>query len=116
LSFELKLDGKQSVKMEIAFPPETNNDISSPPRALLNLLSECPEDVYQNALKARERILKFDKRIKEMTGSGSVCYGSSKTKLCAELRFDKDRKEIALFLWLPHVTLQSQSKEDPLQE
>ncbi len=110
LSFELKHDGKEPVKMGISFPLKPDGeDIPPPPRALLNLLSECPEAVYQNALKARERILKFDKRIKEVTGSSSVCYGSGKTKLCAEFRFDRTRKTPALFLWLPHVTSTSLS-------
>ena len=105
LIFELKQANGKAVKLEIAHLKETHDfDIPSPPRALLNLLSKCSENEYQNALKLRERILKFDKRIKEITGSSSTCYGSGKTRLCAEFRFDKDRTKLAIFLWLPHGT------------
>lgn len=102
LTFELKQNSRQSVKLEITCSPETNDvEISSPSRALLNLLSKCSEGEYQNALKIRERILKFDKRIKEITGSNGICYGSGKTRLCAKLRFDKKFGKLAILLWLP---------------
>ena len=110
LTFELKQNNRQSVKLAITCSPETNDvDIASPPRALLNLLSQCSEGEYQSALKIREHILKYDKRIKEITGSSSIYYGSGKTRLCAELRFDKGREKLAIFLWLPHVASTSMS-------
>ncbi len=102
LTFELKQDKKQVVNLKIALSPETNDvEIPSPSRALLNLLSKCSEGEYQNALKIRERILKFDKRIKEITGSNVIRYGSGKTRLCAELRFDKGLGRLMIFLWIP---------------
>lgn len=117
LTFELKQDIRQALKLEITCSQESNGvDIPSPPRALLNLLNKCSEDEYQNALKIRERILKFDKRVKEITGSSSTCYGSGKTRLCTEFRFDKEREKLAIFLWLPHVTSTSIRAKKLLRE
>jgi RecB family endonuclease NucS len=91
-------------KLKLIVPQASDVVIPSPPRVLLNLLSKVSEEERQNALRTREKILKFDRRIKEITGSSSVCYGSGKTKLCAEYRFDNERNKLAIFLWLPHVT------------
>jgi RecB family endonuclease NucS len=102
LTFQLKQDKKQVVELKIVCSPETNDvEIPSPSRALLNLLGKCSEGEYQNALKIRERILKFDKRIQEITGSNGICYGSRKTRLCAKLSFDKEFQKLALILWIP---------------
>lgn len=103
LTFQLKQDKKQVVKLKIACSPETNDvEIPSPSRALLNLLSKCSEGEHQNALKIRERILKFDNRIKEITGSNGICYGSGKTRVFAKLRFDKEFEKLMIFLWIPN--------------
>ncbi|NEP58965.1 MAG: DUF91 domain-containing protein [Symploca sp. SIO2G7] len=106
LFLELRDVDNQSIKkLEIPVPPDNPpENIPSPPRALRNLLAKSPEIEQQGVLKTRERLLAFHPRIKELSIGYSIVYGVGKTNLCAEVRFDKERNAISLFLWLPHLS------------
>lgn len=85
---------------------EVNNlgfgeDIPAPPKVLLDHLGGYPKDKRQIILKLRHKILSFDRRMQEITTAKSIQYGRGKTKLCAEVYFDKKQCELVLFLWLP---------------
>ena len=103
------------IKSEIKTVSEQGNkttQIPEPPRNLLKLLAsvDITEDDRKIILAIREQVLGFSDRIKEFSGSSNtIQYGTSKNKLCAELREDKVRNTVALFLWLPHVTSQWKS-------
>lgn len=90
--------------------PPVNIAISSPPRKLLNWLSDSPEPEFQGIMAVREQLLGFDQRMKEVVEPQKIIYGKGKTKPCAEIR----RQNIGvssksptwspvLFLWLPDV-------------
>ncbi|MFB2920531.1 MULTISPECIES: endonuclease NucS domain-containing protein [Aerosakkonema] len=84
---------------------ESTDNIPSPPRALLNLLSKFPDADSQLLLQMRIKIMSFDKRIQEQVNSGTFSYGKGKSKLCAEISSKKDtygnRIRPYLILWLP---------------
>ncbi|MCT7951636.1 endonuclease NucS [Ancylothrix sp. C2] len=82
---------------------DADANLPEPPRLLFKFIDKCNEEEKQAILKLRRQILSFDKRIKEITESGSIKYGRGKTKLFAELRFDNQRNSPALFLWLPYM-------------
>ncbi|MGK7882179.1 MAG: endonuclease NucS domain-containing protein [Crocosphaera sp.] len=100
-------DIENNKKLSITFPYQQelqNRLIPEPPRKLLNLLAEINECDRKAILTIREKIMTFHDRMKEFPLNSNILYGSTKTKSCAELRYDETRKTLALFLWLPHVT------------
>ncbi|MBW4654091.1 MAG: hypothetical protein KME20_13800 [Kaiparowitsia implicata GSE-PSE-MK54-09C] len=109
LIFILKdLESNEVASITVPYEKELQEQlISEPPRRLLTLLANIDEVERKAVLNSREQILRFHSQIKELFIGSSVLYGFSKTKTCAEIRYDKSRKTIALFLWLPHVTSSS---------
>lgn len=99
------IDTPEDFKIEIPYQlVNTFNaieDISSAPQALLDYLGGYPKDKQQIILNLRHTILSFDQRMKEVTTAKSIQYGRGRTKLCAELYFDKKQCELVLFLWIP---------------
>lgn len=83
---------------------KNEKSIPEPPRKLISLLANTGDADRKAILQIREQILEFDERIQEFISGSSILYGSSKNKLCAELRYDTPRQSIALFLWLPNIT------------
>jgi hypothetical protein len=83
--------------------------VQEPPRRFLKLLTDVAETERQFILNAREQILEFHHQMKEMPIGNNILYGSSKTRPCAEFRYDESRKTPSLFLWLPHVTSRTMS-------
>ena len=81
----------------------SNENLAPPPRLLLDWLGSCTGDEQQGILKMRDKILLFDKRMKEVIDSKRINYGRGKTKICAELCFDKKSHKVVLFLRLPLV-------------
>jgi RecB family endonuclease NucS len=113
LFLQLKnVDTEHTSQLEIADRETPNTDeIPSPPKALLKLLSGCDIVQQQDILKIRHKILSFDLRMQEITSSSSIKYGNgnSKTsKFCAELCSDS-KGNILLFLWLPLKGLTSKT-------
>ncbi|MBD2261260.1 DUF91 domain-containing protein [Pseudanabaena sp. FACHB-2040] len=81
---------------------QSERNLPSPPKSLLTMLAKCSETDRAGVMALREKLLTFDRRMQELTGSGSISYGKSTSHLCAELGYDSQWKGIALFLWLPH--------------
>lgn len=105
LYFDLKdVDTGHTSQVEITHQQgEITENIPSPPKALLKLLSKCELIQQQEILKIRHKLLSFDKRMEEIVSAGSIKYGngnSKNSKFCAELCSDS-KGTIILFLWLP---------------
>lgn len=103
-NFCLQLKNIDSGKVsQIKIPYQQSDsieNITAPPRALLNRLAKYPDKQQLKVLNIRKKILSFDKRMQEITNAVSISYGKGK-KLCAELRFDSKLSQPVLFLWLP---------------
>ena len=118
LTFEILADGKKFYlhlkdidsgklsQLEINHQERDSTDnIPAPPRALLNLLSKGDSDAREVLLQIREKILRFDKRMKEISTSRVILYGRRKSKPCAEIRIVSYSKKPGLMLWLPNPKL-----------
>ena len=99
------IDTSETLKYEIPYREvnyfRSRRNLPAPPKVLLEHLGGCAEDEQQAVLSLRERLLSFDSRMKEETTAKSIQYGTGKTKLCAELFFNKKKSELVLFLWIP---------------
>lgn len=99
------IDTSEDFKIEIPYQVvntfDVSEDIPAAPQALLDYLGGYSKDKQQIILNLRRTILSFDQRIKEVTTAKSIQYGRGRTKLCAELYFDKKQCELVLFLWIP---------------
>ena len=80
---------------------QQSTDLPEVPEQLLRWLGACSAADQQAVLKARQQILSFHPRMQEMVSKTSIQYGTGKTKLCAEICFQKSRQQPILFLWLP---------------
>jgi RecB family endonuclease NucS len=98
------IDNGQVSQLEIPYREinfsEFCENVSEPPRLLLDWLGSCTSDEQQGILKIRSKMLNFDKRMQEILDARSIKYGKGKSKLCAELCFERKSKKVALFLWL----------------
>lgn len=92
LYLQLKdIDSEKVSQLEIPHQQRDSTDnIPSPPRALLNLLSKFCDSDSKVILQIRQKILSFDKRMQETSGSGIVSYGKGKSKPCAEFYEKKE--------------------------
>jgi RecB family endonuclease NucS len=103
--FYLKcIDNSQSSQLEIPyqeidFHPFCKN-IPEPPRLLLDWLGSCTGNEPEEILKIRQKLLRFEQHMQEITDLRSIKYGRGKTKPCAELCFEKKSKKVVFFLWL----------------
>ncbi|NJN11524.1 MAG: recombinase RecB [Richelia sp. RM1_1_1] len=85
-------------------------DIPEPPQKLLDWLGSCSGEEQLAIIKMREKILSFDKRIKEtVEGRNTIRYGKGKTKVIAEICYQQSNSKPIIFLWLPTPT--SRQKE-----
>lgn len=86
---------------------ESSDNISTPPRKLLNFLAKCnnsSEREREAVLGLRRKILCFDSRMQEIIKANSFEYGKGKSNPCAELYFSKSYGYMGrpnLFLRLP---------------
>jgi hypothetical protein len=85
--------------------------IATPPRRLLKLLADYDQKTKESILEVRSQILKFNPKIQEVSNTNNIIYGTGKTKSCAELRQDKVRNIMVLFLWLPWKTARHHKKQ-----
>ncbi len=100
------IDGGKVSQVEIFHQErDSTENIPAPPRALLNLLSKGDGDAREVLLQIRDKILRFDKRMKEISASGVISYGRGKSKPCAEIRILSYSKKPGLILWLPNPKL-----------
>ena len=107
--FDLKnVRTEATCRAEIPYRPEAATpDIPPPPRKLLKMIADCPDDKRQIILGVRSKILSFDSRIKEKSDSKGVKYGRSKNEPCAEIS-SHNAGEPRLFLWLPKPSSREQ--------
>ncbi len=93
------IDTEEVSQLEIPYlEKDSPENIPTPPRALLNLFSKGDNDAYEVLLQIRAKILRFDKRMKEMSASGVVAYGKGKSKPCVEIRLLSYSKKPGIFL------------------
>lgn len=81
--------------------PATPIDVPPPPSQLLEWLGACTKDEQEGFLRVRTRILSFHPKIQETVEKKSIFYGSGKTRMVAEISFERRTQRPILFLWLP---------------
>ncbi len=111
--FSLKDLQSNSVTCQLIDLPKSsqNQSISIPPRRLTKLLADYDQKTKESILEVRSQILKFNPKIQEVSNTNNIIYGTGKTKSCAELRQDKVRNIMVLFLWLPWKTSRHHKKQ-----
>lgn len=77
-----------------------SEDLANVPELLIKWLGSCSAMEQQAFLRTRQQILSFDSRIQEVVDAKSIQYGTGKTKLCAEICFNRSQQRPVLFLWL----------------
>jgi RecB family endonuclease NucS len=98
------IETQQRVQAKIPYEESVAElNIPNPPKTFQNLIAQCDVPEQQRLLQLRDRLLRFDTRMQETVSGGSVVYGRSKSKPCAELRWDRSRACVVLYLWIPHV-------------
>lgn len=105
------LESKIIYQAEVPFAVPQNKEIikvPDTPRSFNTGLSRCEYVNPSLLLVAREKLLQFDYRIREIQlSSGNFLYGKGKTKPCAQITFRKQKigkisEDILEFgLWLP---------------
>jgi RecB family endonuclease NucS len=108
LDFYLQLtDIDTSLITEVQIPYQildvttTSTNVPPPPQLLLDWLGACNGKEQQAILKMREKILDFDARIQEkIEGKNTIKY-SGKSKIFAEISFQRKINKPVIFLWLP---------------
>ncbi|MCC5607566.1 endonuclease NucS [Nostoc sp. CHAB 5834] len=89
---------------EVHLQNQGNDNISEPPRLLLDWLGSLTNTEIENLTKIRHQILTFDHRIEETIVNKSIIYaskyGKDKMRKCVEFCYDRKSKKILLFLWL----------------
>lgn len=99
-----EVETEKVTKLEIPFEEkETDEDIPEPPRAFFKLLVNCTESEKQELLKIRRKILCFERRMQEIASTSNIKYGKGKN-FCAELRFDSNKNQPVLFLWVHQIS------------
>jgi RecB family endonuclease NucS len=104
------VDQGESSQVEIPDQEPENDDLPSPPTALLKYLTDFDQRQKETILSFRRKILRFDRRMQEIYSTGSIKYGNGtakSSKYCAEFLLDK-KYGLTLFLWLPYKGGQSQ--------
>lgn len=72
-------------------------------------------ELQERILAIGDRILNFDPRIQEHTGTrGEILFGRVKSVSCAAVRYFDDENALRLYLWLPRFALSSKG-EKPLK-
>jgi len=114
---ELKFEDEGSQPARAMLPYQESplssqpGDLADVPELLIKWLGACSAAEQQAFLRTRQQILSFDSRIKERVEAKSIQYGTGKTKLCAEICFNRSQQRPVLFLWLPLPTDWSSSNK-----
>ncbi len=97
---DLETSERHILPYQIVESPAIEN-IPEPPQILIEWLGGCSLEEQTGFLKVRNKILSCSPKMKEMVDKKTIQYGSSKTKLCAEICFHQKSQKPVLFLWLP---------------
>lgn len=115
LELKFEDEGKQPVlaplpyqEVGLARQPEA---LASVPEPFLKWLGACSGAEQEAFLETRQQILTFDSRIQEIVEAKSIRYGTGKSKLCAEICFNRSLQRPILFLWLPLPTYSKASSK-----
>jgi len=108
-SFHLQLqdiDNHQTWSIPIPYQEldisSVSSNIPEPPQLLLDWLGACSGLEQQAIIRLREKVLGFDERIQEeIEGKNTIRYGKGKTKLVAEICYQRKTHLPIIFLWLP---------------
>jgi RecB family endonuclease NucS len=74
-----------------------------PPKALEKMISQSSAEEREAILQLREKILRFDPKMEEISSGGTIKYGNGNnksSKFCAEFCTD-NQGNFLLFLWFP---------------
>ncbi|HEY9749677.1 MAG TPA: hypothetical protein V6C63_13415, partial [Allocoleopsis sp.] len=74
------------------------------PELLVRWLGGCTREEQEGFLRLRSKLLSCSPRMKEIVDKRVIQYGSGKTRLCAEIYFQRKSQRPILFLWLPTPT------------
>lgn len=103
---ELRFEGEVSQPVRAVLPYQESplnrqsEDWADVPELLIKWLGACSAVEQQAFIRTRQQILKFDSRVQEIVEAKSIQYGTGKTKLCAEICFNRSQQRPVLFLWL----------------
>ncbi len=96
------IDNQKISELEIHY--KENNisieDLPQQPKVLNKILSFCNQQQQEQLINIRHKILIFDRRMQEISVTGSIKYGKTTSCFCAEICSDSKGQPI-LFLWLP---------------
>ncbi|MEO0374488.1 MAG: recombinase RecB [Cyanobacteria bacterium P01_A01_bin.17] len=105
LALHREEDAAETIKTALPFQEieldQQPADSPEVPGQLLKWLGACSASDQQAILKARQQTISFHPRMQEMVSKTSIQYGTGKTKLCAEICFQRSQQKPILFLWLP---------------
>lgn len=72
------IDTQQIYQVEILHRDQNKDDeIPSPPRIYRTILAKCTDYEQKRILQVREKLLRFDRRMQEITSPGIILYGKA---------------------------------------
>ncbi|PZO43005.1 MAG: hypothetical protein DCF17_07025 [Shackletoniella antarctica] len=95
------LSGKKISACLIEASEIDSQECPPPSRTLRKLLGCCSDKDAATLLDIRSRILAFDHRIQEVSKQNSVALHRGKSLPVAEFKYDKEKEETFLYLFLP---------------
>ncbi len=102
-------------KIDLPIAPEIAPilNLPDPPKAFVNLLGNCSEDEKIWAIEIRDQVYQFAQslnyRIYEKPDGKWVRFERNKQNPIAEMGWENKRESLAIYLWLPFVTINGQS-------
>ena len=102
------------VKIEIPIATESAPilNLPDPPKAFVNLLGNCSENEKKWAIEIRDQIYQFSQslnyRIYEKPDGKWVRFERNKQNPIAEIGWENKRESLAIYLWLPFMTVNGQ--------
>ncbi|OLP20085.1 hypothetical protein BST81_02275 [Leptolyngbya sp. 'hensonii'] len=102
------------LQVEIPAAPEVlpHLDLPDPPRSFVNLLGKCTDAEKHWAIRTRDQTYEFARnhklKIAETPDGKWTRFERTKQYPIAELGWDNKRDELAIFLWLPFMTVNGQ--------
>ncbi len=112
LHFHLEERKEVTFKESLPFVPSQEGEIAEqvkleiepPSKMLINFLDELSPIAKEEILRLREKILRSDRRIREVKDGKNIFYDRGKTKRCCQLKLvppNKYYNSLQFFLWLP---------------
>jgi len=101
-------------KIDLPIAPELSPTLNlpDPPKAFVNLLGNCSEDEKRWAIEVRDQVYQFAQslnyRIYEKPDSKWIRFERNKQNPIAEMGWENKRESLAIYLWLPFVTINGQ--------